>query len=99
MTSHEKLFTSYCDIKIEPLASVIENKMYEGEFTWEDCSHVEGKFIKWCVEIKKVISITGFVRVRLSQAKSVFLFKIWKCQFLLVQMVENKFRYKEFENF
>jgi len=57
MTSREKLFTSYCDIKIEPLASVIENKMYEGNFTWEDCSHVEGvrPYIKF--SLMKIITI------------------------------------------
>ena len=41
--SRDRLFASYCDIKIEPLAGVIENKMYEGEFTWEDCSPVKGE--------------------------------------------------------
>ena len=55
MTSREKLFTSYCDIKIEPLASVIENKMYEGNFTWEDCSHVEGR-----LKITKVLMLNIF---------------------------------------
>ena len=55
---------------------------------------------------------TGFVRVKLSQAKSVFLkkvekrqaksvflLKVWECQFLSVEMLKNIFWYKKFENF